>query len=341
MVIKKTQQALYQTYRKLDILRLVYRRLGYHFAGVQAVVKPCHWLKKSLLTRGKSFCYKQLWYGIPSHRCLQMSPVIVCNFQCLYCWRAHESDLHLTPIDPKMYEKIPYDPPKRIVDETLRAWRSILAGFKGNPKVDPKMFEEALNPIHVTLSLTGEPTLYPWVGEVIDQYFKQGFKSVFLVTNGSMPQVLRELKREPSQLYVTVPAPDKHTFRIITRPLIPDAWERLVETLRELENIRPPTVIRLTLVKGLSLKNPEKYAELISLARPTYVEVKAAMSVGYFRRRLNKDNMPKHAEIKQFAEKLSDHLRKDGYKIIGEFLPSRVVLLSTLEQPMKIIGEKG
>ena len=33
-------------------------------------------------------CYKQTFYGIQSHRCLQMTPSInQCNHMCLFCWR--------------------------------------------------------------------------------------------------------------------------------------------------------------------------------------------------------------------------------------------------------------
>jgi len=326
-----------KTMWSLDNLRLIYSRMGYHFTGIQAVVKPCHWLKESLLSGGLKFCYKQLWYGIPSHRCLQMSPVIVCNYQCLYCWRVHEADLKIPPLTPDKYSYLPYDPPERIVEGSLEAWRNILSGFKGNPLVDEELLREAFKPIHVTLSLTGEPTLYPFINEIIKEYFQRGFKSVFLVTNGSRPEVLRNLKPLPSQLYVTLPAPDKRTFTMVTRPLQGGSWNRILETLRLLKEIKCPTVVRLTMVKGLNMISPEGYARLIRKAEPTYVEVKAAMSVGYFRRRLSRESMPRHSDIVKFAQKLASYLREDGYKIIGEYLPSRVVLISKIPEPLKII----
>ena len=46
----------------------------YHLVGEHAGVKICHWTKESLL-RDRS-CYKGKFYGIASHNCLQMSPVV-------------------------------------------------------------------------------------------------------------------------------------------------------------------------------------------------------------------------------------------------------------------------
>ena len=61
---------------------------GYRFAGnlKHAAAKVCHWTKKSLLDEG--VCYKEKFYGIESHRCLQMSPSIpFCHQKCSFCWR--------------------------------------------------------------------------------------------------------------------------------------------------------------------------------------------------------------------------------------------------------------
>ena len=317
----------------LNQLRKIYTRQGYHFAGIQSCVKPCHWMKKSLTTGGKSFCYKQLWYSIPSHRCLQMTPTILCNLQCIYCWRAHEADLGLRPITE--YQKVDFDEPEDIVVNTMIEWRKILSGFRGHPKVTHTMFEEAIRPVHVTLSLTGEPMIYPRVSELIEEYFKYGFKSVFVVTNGTFPERMYELSKEPSQFYVTLPAPNEDVFKTVCRPLIPNAWRKLMDTIEALSTLNCPTVLRLTMVKGYNMIKPEEYAKIIDSGNPTYVEVKAAMDVGYFRRRLSKENMPRYVDIVDFAHAIVDNL--GGYRIIGCYLPSRVVLISRLDKPIKII----
>jgi len=317
----------------IEFMKEVYRKQGYHFVGKQAVVKPCYWMKRSLLSKGERHCYKQTWYGIPSHRCLQMSPTILCTHRCIYCWRVQSTDIGLTPPSSNNIFEAPFDDPRDIVINSVKKWKDILSGYRGNPNVDPLMLEEALRPVHVTFSLVGEPTLYPRLSELIEEYFKYGFKTVFIVTNGTLPEVLSNLDREPSQLYVTLPAPDKRTYFEVSRPLIPNGWERLMKTLSLLKSFKCPTVVRITLVKGYNLKDIEKYAKLIEMAEPTYVEPKAAMDLGFYRRRLSRDNMPRHEEIKAFGRALAN---LTSYKLIGESLHSRIVLLSRLDKPIKL-----
>jgi tRNA wybutosine-synthesizing protein 1 len=43
--------------------------------------------------------------------------------------------------------------------------------------------------------------------------------------------------------------------------------------------------------------------------------------------------MPKHKEIKEFAKILANYT---GYNILSEHVPSRIVLLSILDRPIKI-----
>ncbi|HEY9246731.1 MAG TPA: hypothetical protein VIO11_07800, partial [Candidatus Methanoperedens sp.] len=64
------------------------KKHGYHMVGTHGAVKTCLWLNKSL--RGEGACYKSRFYGMASHRCIQMTPTIVCNHRCLHCWRAVE-----------------------------------------------------------------------------------------------------------------------------------------------------------------------------------------------------------------------------------------------------------
>jgi len=104
-------------------------------------------------------------------------------------------------------------------------------------------------------------------------------------------------------------------------------------TLELLRSVKCPTVLRLTLARNLNLKNPERYSELIQKANPTYVEPKAFMYVGSSRLRLSFENMPKHEEIRHFAEGIA---KQTGYNIIDDCHDSRVVLLSRLSKPIKL-----
>ena len=61
------------------------QRQHYALFGHSAV-KLCHYTKASI--KNEKVCYKQKFYGIESHRCLQMTPATVfCNQQCIFCWR--------------------------------------------------------------------------------------------------------------------------------------------------------------------------------------------------------------------------------------------------------------
>jgi len=223
------------------------QRQGYVLVGRHSVVKKCHWTHVALTQR--RFCYKCKFYGIESHRCIQMSPTALwCWNACLHCWR-------LRPTDTAKWDetKIPWvDDPELIAEGSIEAQREIILGYKAHPKVDGKMFEEALNPKHVAISLTGEPTLYPRLGELIKEYHKRGL-TTFLVTRGVRPDVLANLDEEPTQLYVSIEAWDEKSYNYFDRPLFPGLWKTTLETLRLLPSFSSPTVIRFTLVKSFNM----------------------------------------------------------------------------------------
>ena len=273
-------------------------------------------------------CYKQKFYGIKTHRCLQMTPALFnCTQRCLFCWRAQTGDNNLAWDELRTPQ---WDLPEEIVEGSIKAQKAILSGYKANLKVDRLKFKDAWTPKHTAISLTGEPTLYEPIGELIQAFHRRGL-TTFLVSNGTKPRVLANLSEEPTQLYISTCAPDKKTFTLICRPQIPRAWERLAETLAILKSFRCPTVIRMTLARGLNMKNVRGYAKIVEKADPTYIEPKAYMHVGYSRLRMNYENTPSHPQIREFAEQLA---QETGYNIIDESEESRVVLLSKLEKPI-------
>jgi len=228
--------------------------------------------------------------------------------------------------------KLPeWDSAEEIVQGSLKAQNAILSGYKGNPKTNWQKFKEALTPRHVAISLTGEPTLYDPLGELIRTFHNRGF-TTFLVSNGTMPHKLAELSEEPTQLYISVCAPNKRIFLKTCRPHILSAWEKLNETLKLLPSFSCRTVIRITLVRGFNMNHVEEYAKLIGKASPDFVEPKAFMHVGFSNLRLNYEHMPGHKEVYDFAMRLAE---RTGYKIVDESVESRVVLLSKREKPVR------
>ncbi|MEM4396426.1 MAG: 4-demethylwyosine synthase TYW1 [Candidatus Woesearchaeota archaeon] len=311
-------------------IKNVLQHQHYALAGNHSVVEICRWTKKSLTNQG--FCYKQQFYGIRSHLCCQMSPVAAwCDHLCIFCWRA----IHLN-LDKDM-SKAKIDDPTTIIEESIKAQRKLLSGFGGNNKVDKTKFKEAQEPMHFAISLTGEPTLYPRLPELIKELHKRG-KTTFLVTNGQHPEMIQKLIDEnalPTQLYISVDAPTKELYQKIDHPLNPDGWERLMKTLEiisKLNNYR--TVFRITLVKGINDVLPEEYAKLILFANPMFVEVKSYMWVGHSRSRLKFENMPTHQDVLEFSEKLANHL---NWKIIDQKKESRVTLIMKEDLPNRIM----
>ena len=296
----------------------------YHLVGSHSAVKSCRWHHEALV-HGRP-CYKQKFYGIETHRCIQMTPTVVyCTMRCLFCWRIQSGDggLEWDEIVPARW-----DEPELIIKGSVREKIRLASGYKGNPRVSLAKFKEAAEPKHVAISLTGEPALYPYLSDLIRGFHQRGF-TTFLVSNGTLPEALSRLDEEPTQLYISVCAFDKKTFSETCRPHIPAAWEKLKQTLDILNSFSCRTVIRITLVKGLNMDHPRDYGRLIEKAYPDFVEPKAYMHVGFSRSRLGYQNMPSHPEVQDFAMKLADSL---GYNILDECQPSRVVLLSRFKE---------
>jgi len=304
------------------------RRQHYGIAGKNSAVQICRWTKKSLLNEG--YCYKQKFYGISSHRCCQMSPSVVwCQNKCMHCWRAVEYTLG------DKLKKSEVDEPKKIIEECIKEQRILLSGFKGNPKVNGKKLKEALEPNQFAISLAGEPSIYPFIGELISELRKLK-KTTFLVTNGLLPSRIKEMNEKgqlPTQLYVSLNAPTEKLYKEIVRSNSKDAWKKFNETLALLPKIETRRVLRMTLVRDLNMIEADNYAKLIKKAKPDFVEVKGFMSVGFSRKRLGYERMPLHSEVKEFAEKISS---LTGLKLLDEKIESRVVVLGKSKEDLKI-----
>ncbi len=300
-------------------LRELLEKQQYGFVGKHSAVKICTWTKKSI--KNEDYCYKQKFYGIRSHLCCQMSPSVGhCHNRCIFCWRPIEES-------SKVYfdESSEIDSPDSIIAGCIEQQKRLLTGFFGNPKADQEKLKEAMEPMHFAISLTGEPMLYPKINELIKRLHKLG-KTTFVVTNGLEPERLKNIE-PPTQLYLSVDAPNKELFEKIDQPTIAGAWERLMQSLRVIRelNSRTRTCLRLTLIKGKNMVDEKGWASAIMLAEPLFVELKAYMFVGFSRLRLKLENMPRHNEVRAFAEKVA---KECSYKIIDEKKESRVVLLA-------------
>lgn len=294
-----------------DLPRAALTRQGYLFVdrSSTAAVKPCLWCRRAL--GGGAACYKQQFYGIESHRCVQMTPTLRCNQRCLFCWRSFEHE-------PAEEVELA---PEALLGALPRLQKQALAGYKVH--VAPERFDEAAHPRHVAVSLAGEPTLYSQLPRFLDLCTDAGM-TTFLVTNGTRPWVVRDCR--PFQTYVSLDAPDEATYLRVCRPADASAWELLGESLALLGARR--SAIRTTLVAGLNDHDPAGYGALVRDSAPTYVEVKGYMHLGYSRLRLTASHMPSHERVRAFASQVARHA---GYIVQDENAASRVVVLERVE----------
>ncbi|MFB6254118.1 MAG: 4-demethylwyosine synthase TYW1 [Halobacteriaceae archaeon] len=280
--------------------------------------QSCGWTKNAL--RGEGKCYKNIFYGIQSHRCIQMTPVVKCNERCVFCWRDHQG--HSYELDD-----VEWDDPEAVVDASIELQRELLSGFGGNDQVPRERFEESMDPRHVAISLDGEPTLYPYLPELIEEFHNRDM-TTFLVSNGTNPDVLADC--DPTQMYVSVDAADRATFDHVVRPVEDDLWENLVETMDVLaQKDTTRTVLRTTLLQGENMNNPDWYAGFYQRADPDFIELKAYMHVGHSQDRLSRDTMPEHETVRSFAEDIMEYM--PDHDVMKEVPNSRVALLARQE----------
>ncbi|BDC35665.1 MAG: 4-demethylwyosine synthase TYW1 [Candidatus Methanoliparum thermophilum] len=286
------------------------KKQGDHIIGSNnhSAVKLCHWLKKSV--RGEDECYKSKFYGIVSHRCIQMTPFIGCNQNCIICWRPTGMSLS--------FER--FDSPEEIVEESIKEQKRLLTGYKGSNRTDIAKYWEAVEPRHVAISLIGEPTLYPYLDELINIYENKGF-TTFVVSNATRPEVIERIN--PTQLYLSLESFNREMYKKLCRP-IKDEWDNVLRSFKILSDKDCRTVLRITLIKGLNTK-PEKFVPLINMASPDFIEIKSYMHLGYSRQRLARDRMLDQEDIEKFSYVID---KKTDYEVIDESIKSRVVLLS-------------
>jgi tRNA wybutosine-synthesizing protein 1 len=277
--------------------------------------QTCGWTANAL--RGEGKCYKYAFYGIESHRCIQMTPVVKCNERCVFCWRDHAG--HAYELDD-----VEWDDPEAVVDASLRLQKRLLSGFGGNDEVPREVFDQAMEPRHVAISLDGEPSLYPYLPELIDEFHARDI-TTFLVSNGTNPEMLARC--DPTQLYVSVDAHNRAMFEDVVKPVGDDAWERLLDTMDVLA-VRDDTrtVLRTTLVEGENMRDPDWYAAFYDRADPDFVELKAYMHVGHSRGRLDRSSMPDHEDVVAFTEEIQEHM--PDHDALKEVPQSRVALLA-------------
>ncbi|NDB88605.1 MAG: 4-demethylwyosine synthase TYW1 [Thaumarchaeota archaeon] len=294
-----------------------------------STVELCHWTKKSF--KGEESCYKHKFYGISTHQCMEFSPAgMYCENRCVYCWRPME-----------FYDSLEMNPqnvaePEDIVTNLMAERRKLIMGFYGDPRAITKKLDESLLPAHYAISLSGEPTMYPKLPQLI-RYLKTlpATKSIFLVTNGQEPQMLKRLQDEdalPTQIYLSTNAADHDSFMRINKPRYSDSWERWNQSLELLQNLDTRTVLRMTMIRNHNDSESmiPVFADMIKRANVHFIEIKSYMHIGRSTNRLDYSDMLEFDEISHFANQLAQ--KSQIYSVSNESIISRIVLLQNQQR---------
>jgi tRNA wybutosine-synthesizing protein 1 len=226
--------------------------------------------------------------------------------------------------------------PQDIIAKLMAEREKLIMGHYGDPKSIHKKLDESLLPAHYAISLSGEPTMYPKLPELI-KYLKAlpATKSIFLVTNGQEPQMLRRLQNEdalPTQIYLSTNAADHDSFMKINKPRYSDSWERWNQSLELLQKIDTRIVLRMTIIRNHndSEEMVPAFADMIRRANVHFIEIKSYMHIGRSTNRLARSDMLEFEEISHFANQLAK--KSKIYSAIDESVASRIVLLQNQQR---------
>jgi len=304
-----------------DAMREVLKQGGYKLVGEHGAVRLCHWNRAAIKTG--AMCYKSRWYGgFDSHRCLQMTPTeAICTQRCRFCWCPLPADFKIHDSTSPMSGQP--DDPEDLLLGCMDARRTLLEEAQAELKTSAERYDQALSPTHVGICLSGEPTLYPLLSELLGETRRMGMTS-HLVTNGTMPEKLEGLKNLPTHLFVSLYAPDRETYLRTCRPLISGGWEMIQRTVQLLPSLSCKYTLELTVVKGLNMIKPREYSKLIASADPDSVDVKPFQRAGSAIGRTREEEVPTWDEVKEFASAIA---AESGYRI-GAEMPPFVILLT-------------
>jgi len=159
---------------------------------------------------------------------IDVIPSKTCSFDCVYCECGATTD--------KTCERQGFFPVREVLDEL----ETHLAGMAEKPDV-------------ITLSGSGEPTLYRPLGELIDGIKLRTGLPVAVITNSSLlwlPDVRDELARADIVL-PSLDAADEDAFRRINRPHALCSLQRIIEGLESfLKEYRGTVLFEILLIEG-------------------------------------------------------------------------------------------
>ena len=208
---------------------------------------------------------QKIFGPVPSRRLgtslgVDVIPYKTCTFDCVYCECGATTD--------KTVERRDFCPVREVVDEL----EARLSAMRGKPDC-------------ITLSGSGEPTLYSRLGELIDEAKRLTDLPVAVITNSSllwMPDVRRELSRADVVL-PSLDAATEDSFHRINRPHEFVSLPRIIDGLRTfLTEYRGAALLEILLIEGYNTdgRNLEALRSILSGLRIDKVQLNTAVRPG-------------------------------------------------------------
>src|SRR4030042_2745987 len=178
---------------------------------------------------------KTIFGPVPSRRLgfslgVDIIPYKTCSFDCIYC--------ELGKTDSKTIEPVEVIHPETVLTELERV-------LSASP----------LTLDFVTVSGSGEPTLHPLLGVIIQEIKKIVSVPVALLTNGSLlfkDEVLERVQAADVVL-PSLDAPDRDVFQTVNRPHPSLTFDQLIDGLIKLGKSKGPRIwLDVLLLRGIN-----------------------------------------------------------------------------------------
>jgi len=208
---------------------------------------------------------RRIFGPVPSRRLgaslgIDVIPHKTCTFDCVYCECGRTTD--------KTCERREFCAVREVLDDL----EAHLSRMKEKPDV-------------ITLSGSGEPTLYLPMGELIDEIKRLASLPVAVITNSSLlwkPEVRDELARADVVL-PSLDAADDDAFRRINRPHELVSLPRIIEGLeRFLKDYRGTVLFEILLIDGYNTddQNIEALKAALGRLRADKIQLNTAVRPG-------------------------------------------------------------
>jgi wyosine [tRNA(Phe)-imidazoG37] synthetase (radical SAM superfamily) len=184
---------------------------------------------------------------------ISLTPHKTCSFNCVYC--------QLGPTQECTIERKEYIYEEEILAE-LKSW-----------------LENNINKInYISLSGSGEPTLYNKIGSLIHQIKKITTTPLAVITNSSLLGIA-SVRKELLEVNLIVPSLDAVTaevFKKIDRPATAIKIEEIIDGLINLrKEFKGKIWLEVMLVKGINddLRQIKKLREIINMINPDKIQL--------------------------------------------------------------------